>query len=358
MIGGSSARGVNRRALLQGAAITALLAACRGGKSPSVESASTSPAPTVGTATPATSATSAAGSASPTTVATAPVPTATTTAAAGPGGHLVYRDRTRVGVHDVAAGTEVLFTPPPSPLVEPGVAVSRDGRASLVLAGERDGSFVLATFGLDGGRLGSFTLGRPGATVTGAARLAADGGRFLLGVDEPVSPTVAQRMSRALLVDVRSGAVVAVADGFDAPVWAGDDVLVRNPATGVVHLLNGQLRSKGILSKVITSARPGAFDVSADGRFVVHEIVGANQLWAYDRETGEHWTAAVHETAELLSPTLSPDNARLAFLARGPQGHVPHVVPFVALRTVAVRAEQHALTTGLADCTGRIGWTV
>lgn len=351
----------SRRAFLSGV-LASVLAACAGNRPTVTLGASTvpttaAPPPTTGSdAAPTTVGASAASTGT-----TGPVPGAgspTTGAPAGLSGHLVYRNSSQVGVLDLATGAEVVFEPDPSPFVDPGVAVSRDGRITVAVAGETNRRFVVAVYGLDGKAVSTISLERPFSFQTGAAVYDATSRRFLIAVDEPRSASDDDRIPRVLLFDAAGGDEVATIDGFEEPVWAGTDgdVFVRHPETNRLHLYDDRLRVTGQLH-LATTSHVGAYDVSRDGRYVAFEIEGGREIHVYDRENRDRWVAAADTTSSLLSPTFSPDGRHLAFIARDTINHVPHVVPLDAGLTVVVDSARHAVATKLADCRGRIGWT-
>lgn len=276
----------------------------------------------------------------------------------GPRGSLVYRNSGLVGIYNFATGTELQFDPGSSPFIDPGVSVSRDGLISASLAAPGNGDFALGFYGLDGKAMTTYTVTRDGAFQTSAVSFNADATRIAFSVDEPISPSNSTRDARTLIYTWPAGTPVAVLDGYEVPMWAGSagELLVRDPQTLQLRLFNANLLDQGWLPNLTVSNLYGGIDVSRDGRYVLSENL--TRIVAYDRSTGTSWTAVEDATAvtSTHSPTLSPDGRHLALLARDLLNFVPHVVPFAAGSTVDINSVQ-ALSVGLADCSGRMGWT-
>jgi hypothetical protein len=275
-------------------------------------------------------------------------------------GTLVYRNSGVAALWDCAAGRELEFDPGIAPFVNPGMTVSRAGVVCSALDGDNDG-FAFALFDLAGRRTATYDVRRAYAFQTGAVVFNADASRIALSLDEPTSGTNADRIARTLVASWPSGTVLALIDGVEEPVWAGStgELVVRDAEDNRLRLFDAALDDRGALGDLTVLGKVGAYELSADGRFVVCE--DATLIRAYDRSTGTRWVAAERDISDVHSPCLSPDGRFLATLtpdATAGEGltYVPHVLPFAAGATVEVDSARHALDT-IAECRGRIGWT-
>ena len=271
-------------------------------------------------------------------------------------GSLAYRNTGVAAVYGFGVQAETSFDPGLSPFVDPGVGVSRTGLVSVARQGQSNRNFSVAFFGRDGKLSVSYLVEREFSFQTSAAVFNADATRVAFSVDEPASVTDTTRIARTLIASLPDGVIFAAVDGYQEPVWATGtgELIVRNSQTNTLRVFDANLADKGLVAGLVINQLIGGYDVSADGRYLVHD--GGGRILAFDRSNGTSWVAATDGTSSLRSPTVSPDGRFLAMLARDLLNYVPHVVPFAAGSTVAVDSAVHALDNTLADCRGRIGW--
>lgn len=274
-----------------------------------------------------------------------------------PSGSLVYRNSTAVGVYNFATKTQLQFDAGSQPFPDPGVSTSPGRLISAAREGDATSDFVLAFFSLAGVVDSTYRVSRDGAFQTSAVVFSADGTRFAFSVDEPASASNSTRIARTVVAAWPSGTIVAEIDLHEEPVWAGNELLVRDPATLRLRLFNSNLADQGLLGSLQVGQQYGSYCCSADGRLVVYQD-NANTLRivAYDRSTGGSWVAAQDSVSETRSPVLSPDGRHLGMLTRGVFFDLPHVVPFASGSTVNVDSAVHEISAGLVNCGGRIGW--
>lgn len=298
------------------------------------------------------------GDAAPTTPTPPSPPPPSPPPASGPSGSLVYRNSGLVGVYNFATRAEIQFDPGTSPFVDPGVSVSRTGLISAALEGTASADFRLGFYGLNGQPASTYSVTRDLAFQTSAVVFNADGTRIAFSVDEPASANDTTRIARTLVADWPGGSIVAEIDRMDEPVWAGNELLLRDPATQRLRLYSSALVDLGLVGSIVVNTLAGGYSASADGRTLVYQDNSSGlRVMAYDRSNGSSWVAAEDNVSALRAPMLSPDGRHLALLTRGVFFDSPHVLPFAAGSTVTVDSAVHELTGGLVNCEGRIGWT-
>jgi hypothetical protein len=197
------------------------------------------------------------------------------------------------------------------------------------------------------------------ATQTGAAVFNASGSRLALSLNEVTSSTNKNRIDRVVVLDMPSAKTVATIDGYQEPIWLGNsgELLVRNPNDQRMYVLGADLRTLTRLGNLVSSTQVGAYNATADGRYIVYQnSVSESSILAYDRNTGSSWVAATERIGSLTSPVVSPDGRFMAVYSRVFLATVPHVVNFGVNVTVAVE-DQHALSNTIAECGNRMGWT-
>ncbi len=346
-----------RRRWLQAAGLAALgLAGCGGGGAGGAEGGAADTAAAGADGTPATGAS---GSANPTQP--APVPGA----APGPSGTLVYRNGSMGAVWRFASGTALRYEPGTLPSVRVGSTVSPQGQIVNALEDDLQG-FGFEIRRLDGSLVANRRLNRPLAFMTSAMRFDAAGTRVAFSVDEPTSSTVDERIARTLVLSWPEGTLLAQFDGWEKPVFAGSGLLLRQPDSGRLRLVDAAYADQGWLADIHVDTTAGGCTASADGRQVLWS--DGPLLRAYDRQTATPWVAAQRTVSDLRSPCLSPDGRWLALLTLDQASlqpapslfytEVPHVLPFNPGQTVTVESARHAIRGPLAECIGPMGWTL
>lgn len=272
-----------------------------------------------------------------------------------PVGSLVLRNSTYVAVLDVATGDERRTEPRDAPFGDPGVGVWRGGRIALVADRGRDG-FDIDVY--DRALTVVQRLSYPSelSFVTGTATFDRTGELLAFSVDELTSATDDTRIARTVVMRVATGEVVARFDGVEQPVWTGarDELVVREADGDALRVIDASGRDRGRIAGVTVAPGYGAYDVGADGRFVVW--TDGTAVRALDRDSGQQWTAAHDRIGTVRAPVLSPDGRFLALLANVREEDAPHVVPFAPGTTVDIDSSVHALELSFVNVRGRIGW--
>jgi len=299
------------------------------------------------------------GSPAPAPAPTPPTPPPPPPPPAGPTGSLVYRNSGLVGIYSFSSRSELQFDPGIAPFVDPGVSVSASGLVSAALEGTASSDFRLGFYGLNGQISSTYSVTRDSAFQTSAVVFNAAGTRIAFSVDEPASASDNTRIARTLVVDWPGGSVVGAIDRMEEPVWAGNELLLRDPVSLRLRLYSATLVDQGLLGSIVVNTLAGGYSASSDGRIVVYQDSSNGlRVQAYDRSTGSSWVAAEDSVSELRAPVLAPGGGYMALLTRGVFFDSPHVLPFAAGSTVQVDSAVHELTGGLVNCEGRIGWTV
>ncbi|WP_200379728.1 hypothetical protein [Rubrivivax gelatinosus] len=278
----------------------------------------------------------------------------------GPSGTLVYRNSSETAVVPLAGGTAIGFDPGDHPMVDPGMATSPDGLLLAAQDGDNDG-FGFAVFDRGGRLQRVLRFERPFAFVTHHLSFHRGGARLAFSVDEPRSAADDERIARTLLVSWPEARVLGTLDGWEAPTWAGDELIVRDPATGRLRGFDAAGADLGWIGDIVTDPQIAAYDVSADGRHVVWQ--DGSRILAYERSTGARSVAATREISDLSSPCLSPDGRWLALMTLDQRSAtsvfwttVPHVLPFVPDGAIEVDSARWALDGPIAECRAGIGW--
>lgn len=270
---------------------------------------------------------------------------------------MVYRSSTGVGLYNVAGRSERSFEPASRPFLDPGVAVSRSGLVTAALDASTGTDFQLGFYSLAGTVDRVLGVKRDATFQTSAVVFNASGTRLAFSVDEPVSVSNTTRIARTLVVSWPQAQVLAEFDRLEEPVWAGDELLLRDPATLRLRLVNTSLVDQGTLGSVVVDNRVGAYNASADGQVLVwQDASNPLRVNAWDRRSGAIWVAAQDSVSDLRSPVLSPDGRFLAMLTRGVFFDTPHVLPFASGSTVTVDSAVHELPGAMVNANGRIGW--
>lgn len=275
-----------------------------------------------------------------------------------PSGSLVYRNSGVAAVYNFANNTELRFDPQTAPFVKVGMAVSPGKVVTSAIDGDGRTYFDVGIFGLDGKLSTTLRMRRDLATQTGAAVINASGTRLALSLDEETSATNKTRIGRVVVLDWPSGKTVATIDGYEEPVWLGNsgELLVRNAEDDRMYVVGADLRTVTRLGNLVSSSKTGAYNATADGRYLVYSNAASEtSINAYDRNTGASWVAATDRISSLTSPVVSPDGRFMAVFSRVALATVPHVIPFGVNTTVAVE-DQHALSNTITECGNRMGW--
>jgi Tol biopolymer transport system component len=160
------------------------------------------------------------------------------------------------------------------------------------------------------------------------------------------------------VLDWPSGKTAATIDGYEEPVWlgTGGELLVRTTDDRRMFVLGADLRTLTRLGNLVSSSKTGAYNATADGRYIVYSnAVSETSIIAYDRTSGASWVAATDRISSLTSPVVSPDGRFMAVFSRVALATVPHVIPFGVNTTVAVD-DPYALKNTIAECGNRMGW--
>jgi dipeptidyl aminopeptidase/acylaminoacyl peptidase len=268
---------------------------------------------------------------------------------------LAYRNGSQLGLWRFATAGELLVDPGERPGIgNVGVGVSRSGRVSVLRDGSGVDEWLIVLYDLGGNQVDALRVQRELAFPISAATLDDAGARLAFAVDEPASASVSTRITRTLVVDVTSGAVLARLDGVEDPVFGGaaGTLFVRDSASGRLRVLDASYGGARTLP-VEPEAMVGSYDVSADGRRVAY--ARALDIWIHDIETGSDRIAVTDGGSELFSPAFSPDGTRLAVLATLVTSRVPHVVALDNAAPVALTSAL-ALPDTIVECGGRMGW--
>jgi hypothetical protein len=276
-----------------------------------------------------------------------------------PTGSLVYRNSGVAAVYNFATNTELRFDPQTAPFVKVGMAVSPGKLITSSIEGDGRTFFDVGIFGLDGKLVTTLRMRRELATQTGAAVFNADGTRLALSLNEATLATNKAIIGRVLVLEMPSGKTVTTIDGYEEPVWLGSsgELLVRNAEDKRMFVLGADLRTVTRLSTLVSSTQTGAYNATADGRYIVYQnAVSESTIYAYDRSSGAGWLAANDRISSLRSPVVSPDGRFMAVFSRVALATVPHVIPFGVNVTVEVD-DPYALKNTIAECGNRMGWT-
>ena len=274
-----------------------------------------------------------------------------------PTGSLVYRNSTAVGVYNFATKTQLQFDAGSQPFPDPGVSTSPGKLISAARDGDASSDFILAFFSLAGVVDSTYRVTRDASFQTSAVVFNAAGTRIAFSVDEPASASNSTRIARTVVANWPAGTVITEIDLHEEPFWAGNELLVRDPATLRLRLFNSSLVDQGLLGSLQVGQQYGSYCASADGRLVVYQDNSNGlRLVGYDRSTGSSWVAAQDSVSETRSPVLSPDGRYLGMLTRGVFFDLPHVLPFAVGSTVNVDSAVHEIGAALTNCGGRIGW--
>jgi hypothetical protein len=278
--------------------------------------------------------------------------------AAGLTGYLVYRNSGVAAIYNFATKTELRFDPGTAPFINPGMTASAGKLITAALNGDERTYFDVGIFGLDAKLISTLRMRRELAGQRGAAVFNASGNRLVLSLDEETSPTNTNRIGRVLVLDMPSGKTVATIDGYSEPIWLGTtgELLVRNAEDEKMYVVAADLRTITRLGNLTSSTKLGAYNATADGRYIVYsDNVSESTIYAYDRTSGTSWVAASDRISGLTSPVVSPDGKFMAVYSRVRLATVPHVISFGVNVTVAVD-DQYALSNTIAECGGRMGW--
>jgi hypothetical protein len=242
--------------------------------------------------------------------------------------------------------------------VKIGMAVSQNRVITAAVDGDGRTYFDVGMYGLDGKPMTAVRMRRDLAFQTGAAVFNPTGSRLALSLDEEASATNSKRIGRIVVLDMPSAKTVATIDGYDEPLWLGNtgELLVRNADDERMYVVGADLRTITRLSTLTSSTTVGAYNATADGRYIVYENnLTESAIYAYDRSTGTGWVAATDRISSLRSPVISPDGRFMALYSRVALATVPHVIPFGVNVTVAVD-DPYALSNTIAECGSRMGW--
>lgn len=289
--------------------------------------------------------------------ATAPLPPPAP-GAAGPTGTLVYRNGSSAAIRDVASGRQVVFEPGSGPLVDPGLVITPE-RELLVALAEDNAALYLARHGLDGRLAGTWRIARELPLFTSSLAFSASGHRVAFSLSE-IPPGSEDRRDRTLVFSWPAGEALAAIDGYECPVWAGDELLLRHTDDQTLHRWNAQLQPQGPLAGIVLRTWIDAYTASRDGRFVVW--ADGPDLRALDRTTGQTWVAA-HRISDVNSPCLSPDGRWLAVRVIDMTSatfefwvRTLHIVPFAPGHTSEVDSALYGQRDSLVEIGGRMDW--
>jgi hypothetical protein len=272
---------------------------------------------------------------------------------------VVYRNSGVAAVYNFSTNTELRFDPQTQPFLKIGVAVSASRLITSAIEGDGRTYFDVGIFGIDGKLTTTLRMRRPFSFQTGAALFNANGTRLALSLDEETSSTNKTRIGRVLVLDMPSGTTVATIDGYEEPVWLGtsNELLVRNANDERMYVVGADLRTVTRLGTLVSTSFTGAYNATADGRYIVYQDpTSDNRILAYDRTNGASWVAATQRLGSVKSPVVSPDGRYMAVFSSANLATVPHVIPFGANLTVAVDPS-YALKDTIAECGNRMGWT-
>lgn len=268
-------------------------------------------------------------------------------------GRLASTNTAQIGVFSFATATQRTYALTVGGIERVGLGSAKNN--SLATSLDEDNAAVyLALFKGDGSAQRSLRIPRELAFVTGTPSWNPAAARIAFSVDEYDAPTDT-RVERTLVVDAVTGAVAKKFTGWAHPVWARTGELVlANAATGKLVSFGTTLVKGAPVGVTLFVARTAAYDVSADGRYVVHED-DAGDIAAYDRQTGLRWTA-VTSVQTLRSPSLSPDGRFVSFIGPGAFSVFPCAVAFARGTTVTYDAARDILPGTNAGVSGRMAW--
>lgn len=260
-----------------------------------------------------------------------------------------------MGLWAFSGNRETVVDPGVRPsIVNHGVGVSRAGRVAALRDGGGADDWLVVLYDLTGRQVDALRVNRAFALPISAPVLDDNGTRLAFALDEPASATDSRRIARTLVVAVETGAILAMLDGFDEPVFGGiaGTLWVRDTVAGGLAVYDANLTRQGTLALPVQET-VGAYDVSPDGRHIAYSSNLVMRM--RDTVTGADWVAVDDDGSELFSPAFSPDGTRLAMLGTLVTSRVPYVVALQAGRTVALSRDA-ALPDSIVECAGRIGW--
>jgi hypothetical protein len=229
---------------------------------------------------------------------------------------------------------------------------------SVALESGSGTDFRLGFHTLDGSSVRVLGVSRDASFQTSAVVWNARGDRLALSIDEPVSTQDGTRIARTLVVAWPAATVIATLDRWEAPEWAGDELLLREPGGPRLRRFDAALQDQGWLEPVRVAPVRGACSASRDGQLLVwQDGADARRVLALDRPSGRTWVAARDEVSDLHAPVLSPDGRHLAVQTRGSVFVQPHVLPFGTGVTVVVDSAVHVLAAAMANPGGRMAWS-
>lgn len=290
-----------------------------------------------------------------------PPPAAPPPVPAAPSGLLAYRNNSMAALHDFDSQRGLAFEPGDGPLTKIGVAATPEGL--LVTALEGDNSEVrFASFDRQGRPQGLLRLARPFAFATSLPMFNAAGTRAAIALNELATPGGSARVDRVVVVSWPVSFELSRFDGWNQPVWAGDQLLLRNVDNGRLRLFGTDLRTLGDFGPAAGIADNESFSVGPDARHLLYSR--DSEIRCFDRQTLADTVAARRDIARLTSPCLSPDGRWLALHTQDSQSgtpdfhtYFPHVLPFDPAGAVQVDSARHALAApAIVETGGRMVW--